>query len=151
MSKQQTLLDLLTSLIGQETQPTDWLEITQDRINQFADVTNDHQWIHVDVERANREVGGTIAHGLLTLSLFIGMLAQVSPPTGAKRTLNYGYNKIRFISPVPVGSRIRAHSKITEVGLKSGGISVTRVCTMEIKDHERPALVAEVIGVVFAD
>src|SRR5438552_5813726 len=108
----------LSTLAGQELGAGEWLQITQDRINQFADATNDHQWIHVDVERCRREspFGTTIAHGFLTLSLIPGLTKLAAcmrhPP---KHTLNYGLNKVRFVTPVPVGSRVRGRVTILDV------------------------------------
>jgi acyl dehydratase len=126
----------------------DWVEITQDRVNQFADVTGDHQWIHVDVERAKASpLGGPIAHGFLTLSL-IPMLGQVREGVKVsiphKQVFNYGLNRVRFISPVKVGARIRMRTTlqaVDEVG--PGALQITNVQTIEIEDAERPAMVAE--------
>jgi acyl dehydratase len=136
------------SLVGQELSVGDWLEITQDRVNQFADVTGDHQWIHVDVERAKASpLGGPIAHGFLTLSL-IPLLGQaregirVSLPH--KQVFNYGLNRVRFISPVKVGARIRMRTTLQAFDEVSPGVfQITNVQTIEIEGGERPAMVAE--------
>ena len=141
-------IDELKTLVGQELGVCDWVEITQDRVNQFADVTGDHQWIHVDVERAKASpLGGPIAHGFLTLSL-IPMLGQVREGVKVsiphKQVFNYGLNRVRFISPVKVGARIRMRTTlqaVDEVG--PGALQITNVQTIEIEDAERPAMVAE--------
>ena len=137
------------NLIGEETY-SDWLEITQDRVNQFADATNDHQWIHVDVERAKAAMGGPIAHGFLTLSLLAGMPTKGgSRVTGVTRGINYGLNKVRFTSTVPVGAKVRVKSKVVGAEERGGGVQVTRECTMEVQGADRPAMVAEWISMMF--
>src|SRR5262249_49481696 len=139
----------LKSLEGQEVAVGDWLEITQERINQFADATNDHQWIHVDPERCGREspFGTTIAHGYLTLSL-IPFLNQrsfhIRQPFGM--TINYGSNRVRFMSPVPVGSRIRNRMTLLELAEFSGGWQARWQVTIEIEGKGKPACVAEIIS-----
>lgn len=141
-------VDELKTLVGTELGVGDWVEITQDRVNQFADVTGDHQWIHVDVERAKASpLGGPIAHGFLTLSL-IPMLGQVRDGIKVsiphKQVFNYGLNRVRFISPVKVGSRVRMRTTlqaVDEVG--PGALQITNVQTIEIEGSERPAMVAE--------
>ena len=139
----------LKSLIGQELVAGDWLEITQERINQFADATGDHQWIHVDAERCKREspFGTTIAHGYLTLSL-IPFLNQRSLTIRQRfrMGINYGSNKVRFTSPVPVGSRIRNRIAVLEVSDIPGGWQARWQVTIEIEGKEKPACVAEVIS-----
>src|SRR3972149_9988395 len=103
------------SLVGKDEAMSDWLEITQDRVNQFAGATDDHQWIHVDVERAKKEMGGPIAHGFLTLSLLAGMPTKGGARiTGVSRGINYGLNKVRFTNTVPVGSKVRVRSKLID-------------------------------------
>ena len=139
----------LSGLIGQELGVSDWVTIDQDRINRFADVTNDHQWIHVDVERATREIGGTIAHGFLTLSMLSAMTYTILRIEGVTRGLNYGFNKVRFITPVPAGSRIRLREVLLAAEPKAGGLALTRECTVEIEGQSKPALVAEWMGVVY--
>jgi acyl dehydratase len=145
-------IDELKAMIGQETGVSGWLEITQDRVNQFADVTEDHQWIHVDVERAKASpLGGPIAHGYLTLSLLPGLRAHewqgVKMNLGAKMGINYGLNRVRFISPVHVGKRIRMRSKLLSVEeVQPNVYQMVSENTIEIEGQERPAMVAESIG-----
>jgi acyl dehydratase len=141
----------LPSLVGQETGVSDWVAIDQDRINKFADATGDHQWIHVDVARAAKEMPGgkTIAHGYLTLSLIPWLTGDFLNIAGVTRGINYGSNKIRFTNMVPVGSRVRARSKLTAVEPKAGGMQLTNEVTIEIDGQSRPACVAETIAIVF--
>ena len=141
-----TTFEDLAGAVGEDLGTTDWLEVTQERVDAFADATGDHQWIHVDVERARSgPFGGTIAHGYLTLSLipqFTPQLFSVDTP-GAK--LNYGVNKVRFPHPVKVGSKIRANAQITEVtDVPAGKQMVTRY-TIEIDGETKPACVAETV------
>ena len=141
-----TTFDQLTEAVGEDLGSTDWLEVTQERVDAFAEATGDHQWIHVDVERARSgPFGGTIAHGYLTLSLipqFTPQLFDLDTP-GAK--LNYGVNKVRFPNPVKVGSKIRANAEITEVtDVLAGKQMVTRY-TIEIDGESKPACVAETV------
>ena len=140
----------LASVNGLDLGCSDWVEITQDMINTFAEVTNDHQWIHVDVERAKKEIGGTIAHGFLTVSLMSGMSYGLLNVEGVTRAINYGFDKLRFTDVVRPGERIRLHQKIIAVEEKAGGVAMTRACTVEIEGKERPALVCEWVGVVYA-
>jgi acyl dehydratase len=140
----------LAALVGQELGVSDWLVIDQSRIDQFAEVTGDRQWIHVDVERAQREVGGTIAHGLLTLSLLPVLTASAVDIQAVARGLNYGFDKVRFISPVPAGARIRSRHWLKGVEPKAGGVAVTQTCTVEIEGADKPALVFDWIGVFYA-
>jgi len=139
----------LKSLVGHEVGVSDWVQVDQDRIDRFADLCGDHQWIHVDVERAKREIGGTIAHGFLTMSLMSTMSAQIMRVKDVKRGLNYGFNKLRFTGVVPAGSEIRMRMKIASVEPKAGGLAITRECTVEVKGQERPVLIAEWVGVVY--
>jgi len=141
-------IDQLRPYVGQELGVGAWLEITQDRVNQFADVTGDHQFIHVDVERAAQTpIGGTIAHGFLTLSLlpFLGRDRDgVKVDLHPKMVLNYGLNRVRFVSPVKVGARIRMRSALQAVDEVSPGVyQLTYGQTVEIEGAERPAMVAE--------
>ena len=136
----------LKSRTGQHLGHSDWLEVTQDRVNKFADATDDHQWIHVDVERAKAgPFGGTIAHGYLTLSLGVPLLAQVVRVEGIRMGINYGLNRVRFPSPVPVGSRIRAGAQLMSVEEFEGGAQSTFQVTFEIEGKDKPACVAEAI------
>jgi len=141
----------LPTLVGQEVGVSDWVEIDQARINTFADATGDHQWIHVDVERAKKEMPGgkTIAHGYLTLSLIPMLGAQTLRITGVSRGINYGCNKVRFTNMVPVGSKVRARQKLLSVEAKSGGQQMTNEMTIEIDGQQRPACVAETISLVY--
>jgi acyl dehydratase len=136
----------LSAHVGESIGTSDWLEITQDRINAFADCTEDHQWIHVDVERAKAgPFGGPIAHGFLTLSLapaLVGGLLQVS---GISMGVNYGLNKVRFVSPVPVGSKLRASGVLKDVSEISGGAQVVLEATFEVDGASKPSCVAELV------
>ena len=129
------------------------VEVTQDMINKFADLTGDHQWIHVDVERAKKEMPGgkTIAHGFLTLSLVPRMGASLITISKRSRGINYGSNKVRFTSPVPAGSRIRLRQRIVAVDeVEGNGVRVTTAATVEVEGQERPALIAEIMGLRYA-
>jgi acyl dehydratase len=139
-------LDELVAAQGSQLGPTEWLEVTQDRVNTFAEATDDHQWIHVDPERAaNGPYGGTIAHGLLTLSLIPHFSHQLYTVENITMAINYGYNKVRFITPVKVGAKIRARAEITKVDQLDGGVQATMTTTVEIDGSEKPAAVAESI------
>ena len=141
-----TTYDELGSAIGEELGTSDWLEITQDRVDQFADATGDHQWIHVDVDRAKEgPFGGTIAHGYLTLSLIPQFTPQIFSIETPGARLNYGVNKVRFPNPVKVGSKLRATATITEVtDVPAGRQMVTRY-VVEIEGADKPACVAETV------
>lgn len=139
----------LPSLVGQETGVSDWVQVDQARVNLFADATGDHQWIHVDVDRATREIGGPIAHGYLTLSLIPMLSAQILRVTGVTRGVNYGSNKVRFTGMVRVGKRVRMRQKLLSAEPKSGGLQMINECTIEIEGEDRPACVAETISVVY--
>jgi acyl dehydratase len=139
-------LDEFVAAEGAELGPTDWLEVTQDRVNLFADATDDHQWIHVDPERAaNGPFGGTIAHGLLTLSLLPHFTHQLYTVDNIAMAVNYGYNKVRFITPVRVGVKIRARAQIAKVDQLDGAVQATVTVTVEIDGSDKPAAVAESI------
>lgn len=137
--------------VGEELGVSEWVLIDQDRVNKFADATGDHQWIHIDVERARRELPtkGTIAHGYLTLSLIPFLAAKISRMEGVSRGINYGSNKVRFTNMVPVGSRVRARSKIIAAEPKGPGMQITNEVTIEIEGQDRPACVAETISIVY--
>jgi acyl dehydratase len=135
------------SMVGKEWGRSDWLQVTQDRINQFADATGDHQWIHVDPERAKAgPFGATIAHGFLTLSLIPGLAGSLVKVGGVRMGINYGLNKVRFPSPVRVGSRVRAVSKNLSVEDVEGGVQLVNQVTIEIEGQEKPACVAEMVS-----
>jgi acyl dehydratase len=139
-------LDELVAAQGAQLGPTDWLEVTQDRVNLFADATDDHQWIHVDPERAaNGPFGGTIAHGLLTLSLLPHFTAQLYRVQNVAMAINYGYNKVRFITPVKVGAKIRGRAEISKVDKLDGAVQAAMTLTVEIEGSDKPAAVAESI------
>jgi acyl dehydratase len=148
---QQTVLQDLAGKVGEEIHVSDWIEVTQERINAFADATGDHQWIHVDVDRARRESPwkGTIAHGYLTLSLYPmlrGLVASGGPVfPGVKQVINYGLDKLRFPSAVRAGSRVRARCRLLKVEEVPGGLQITEQYTVEIEGEPKPACVAEAI------
>ncbi|SVA62133.1 uncharacterized protein METZ01_LOCUS114987 [marine metagenome] len=138
--------------VGKDMGHSEWMTIDQKRINLFADATDDHQWIHVDEERAKNELPtkSTIAHGFLSLSLSVPLSAQVWNVTGAQMLINYGLNKVRFINMVPVGSKVRMSVKVKEVKeLDNGGTQVISEETLEIEGQEKPAYVAELIMVAY--
>ena len=146
-------IEELESLVGRTIGPSDWREVTQELIDQFADVSQDHQWIHVDVERARTEspFGTTVAHGNLTLALIDGFRPSLMESTGLKMAVNYGWNKVRFPAPVPSGSRIRASVEalsVDEVG--DGWHQIVQRWTVEVEGTEKPACVAESVGRVLA-
>ena len=136
-------IDEVRAAIGRHLGHSEWSEVTQEQVNQFADATGDHQWIHVDVERAKREIGGPIAHGYLTLALTNLFLPQVVEVRNVSMGLNYGTGKVRFPSPVPVGSRLRAGVELTAVDDIKGGIQTTMVITVEREGSDKPACVLE--------
>jgi acyl dehydratase len=135
----------LGGLVGREVATSDWLVVTQDRIDAFADATGDHQWIHVDSERARAETpfGATIAHGFLTLSLISALLRDAVTVEGPRMTLNYGLNRVRFVSPVPSGSRVRARIALGGIEDRGDSIQATWSVSVEREGGARPALVAE--------
>ena len=141
-----TTLAELPSLKGQVLGTSEWFAVTQDRVNTFADATDDHQWIHVDPERAAAEspFGGPIGHGFLTLSLFVPMWSQILRVTDVTMGVNYGLNKVRFPAPVPVGSRIRMIATLLEVEeVKGGGLQLTVGGVIEREGSEKPVCVLE--------
>jgi acyl dehydratase len=139
----------LASLVGQEVGVSDWVEIGQDRVNQFAEATGDHQWIHVDVARATQEIGGPIAHGFLTLSLIPMLGDTILHVSGVTRGINYGCDKVRFTGMVRVGKRVRMRQKVLAVEPRSGGVMVKNECTLEIEGEDRPACVAETLAILY--
>ncbi|MEQ9144296.1 MAG: MaoC family dehydratase [Parvibaculaceae bacterium] len=135
---------------GNEIGVSEWMEIDQDRINLFADATGDHQWIHIDPERTQKELGmPTIAHGYLTLSLLPKLMSEISGVKSVTRGINYGSNSVRFTNMVPVGSKVRGRVKLKEATPKSGGTQFVNEVTVEIEGQERPALIAETITLLF--
>ena len=135
-------------LVGQHLGHSDWVEITQERVNQFAEATGDYQWIHVDPERAKREspFGGPVAHGYLTLSLLPMLIPQILEVTGFRMGVNYGVDKVRFPSPVPVGSRVRADATLDSVQPIEGGLHMVVTVTVEIEGVSKPAMVATTVS-----
>ena len=147
-----TIFAAPADLVGAEGRalgPTDWLTIDQARVDGFAEVTGDHQWIHVDVERATKEIGGPIAHGYLTLSLIPFLGAGMLPIKGVTRGINYGSDKVRFINMVRVGKRVRMRQKLIGAEPKAGGMELKNECTIEIEGETKPACIAETISVVY--
>ncbi|WJJ14460.1 MaoC family dehydratase (plasmid) [Prescottella equi] len=141
----------LSALVGTTIGPTPWFEVTQERVDAFASSTEDHQWIHVDPDRAAESpFGGTIAHGLLTLSLGPFLSAQLVQASGFAHGLNYGYNKVRFPSPVPVGSRIRMRATVASVEPKPSGVHVVMAQVIEREGFDKPVLVAEAVSLLVA-
>ena len=144
----------LHTLINLELPASRWITVDQSLIDAFADATGDHQWIHVDVERATKENGGTIAHGFLTLSLLPAMSYDVLEIKGVSRGINYGFDKMRFTGVVPAGSKIRLRTTVSKIEEKNGGRLIYRNCIVEVQSAEgklfdKPALIAEWLGLVF--
>ena len=140
----------LKACVGEEIGVSEWLTIDQERINDFADSTGDHQWIHVDPERAKSELGmPTIAHGFLTLSLVPMLTSQISKISSVTRGINNGTNKVRFTNMVPVNSKVRAKSKLLEAQSKAGGTQLISEVSIEIEGQDRPAMIAETVSIVF--
>ena len=142
----------IQNYIDKPLTPSDWYQVTQEKINKFADATSDHQWIHVDEERAKKEMpdGKTIAHGYYMVSLLPKLAAQNAEIKNTSRTLNYGSDKVRFINMVKVGSYVRLNRTIVSCEeMKNGGFRVVNKCELEIKDESKPAFVAETISLHF--
>jgi len=143
----------MQALLGQEIGPSEWRTVTQDDIDDFARLSGDDQWIHVDVERAAKEspFGGTVAHGNLTLSLVDGFRKELISSTGFALGVNYGWNKVRFPAPVPAGARVRARAEVVSVEDKGGGWHevITRF-TLEVEGNEKPCFVGDSVGRVMA-
>jgi len=141
------IIENLRHRIGEEIAVSEWLEIDQNRVNLFADATDDHQWIHVDVDRARREspYGAPIAHGFLTLSLLARFSGELLRAEGVRLGLNYGLDKVRFISPVRVGDRLRARYTLRDLTDVDGGVQVSWTATIEIEGTEKPACVAQTL------
>ncbi|MEM7426587.1 MAG: MaoC family dehydratase [Pseudomonadota bacterium] len=135
---------------GNEIGVSDWMVVDQDRINMFAEATGDHQWIHVDPERTERELNmSTIAHGYLTMSLLVKFVQEVFEVQSVTRAINYGVNKVRFMNMVPVNSRIRGRIKLNRASLGSDSVRAISEVTIEIEGQERPAMVAETITLMY--
>lgn len=134
--------DDLETWVGRELGQSEWMLIDQDLVDRFAELTGDDNWIHIDRERARREIGGTIAHGLLILSIVPRLRREIVRPVGAGRVLNYGYDKVRFTSPIPVGSRIRLSMSVASVETRPDSKRLTQGIVIELENSSRPALVA---------
>jgi acyl dehydratase len=142
-------IEELKGLAGQTVGPSDWREVTQEDIDRFAELSRDHQWIHVDIERARREspFGTTVAHGNLTLSLIDGFRPSLLESTGFKLGVNYGWNKVRFPAPVPAGTRVRATGEVISVDeVGNGWWQVVTRFTVEVEGSEKPACVGDSVG-----
>ena len=139
------------NLEGEEVGLSDWVVIDQHRIDQFAEATGDYQWIHVDTERAAREMpdGKTISHGYLTLALIPALTSDFVEVQNLERAINFGLNKVRFYAPVPVGSRLRARAKVLDARRRAGALLLTSEVRIEIEDVKKPACVAETLGMYF--
>ena len=141
----------LPDLVGQELGLSDWVLVDQERVNRFAEATGDHQWIHVDVERAEAEIGGTIAHGYLTLSL-VPMLSQsMIEFAGMTRGINYGCNKVRFSNVLRTGKRVRLRQTVLACDRRAGGLQLVTECAVEIEGERRPACVAETVAILYGE
>ena len=142
----------INKFINKPLTPSEWYEVTQDKINKFADATSDHQWIHIDEESAEKEMPGgkTIAHGYFMVSLLPKLAAQNAEIKNTSRTLNYGSDKVRFVNMVKAGSQVRLNRTIISCEeMKNGGFRVVNKCELEIKDEDKPAFIAETISLVF--
>ena len=143
-------LDELEQAAGRDLGATDWVTLDQERINLFAEATGDHQWIHVNPEAAAQgPFGGTIAHGYLSLSLLPGLLPEVLTVEGARMGINYGIDRVRFTAPVPVGSQVRLKARLVSAEQRGGGVLYKLGVEVEINGSEKPALVGEVLYLVF--
>jgi acyl dehydratase len=147
--RRELTLAQISGMVGADLGASDWIEVTQERINAFADATGDHQWMHVDVPRANRERGGTIAHGLLILSLLPMLSDDLMRVTGYTHGFSYGYDHVRFSNPVRAGVRLRLRQSITGVEPKQDGLIVRVSCMIEIENDPKPALIAENLSLYY--
>ena len=146
-------IEELKNLVGEEIGVSDWIEMTQERINKFAEATGDHQWIHIDTERAKTELPGgtTIAHGFLTLSLLPKIVQSIYKVKGVRHSLNYGSDRVRFTAPVPAGSRVRGRYKLKSAEeVKNNGLKIIGETKIEIEGKDRPACIAESIGIIYS-
>ncbi len=146
-------IDDAKALEGKEVGISEWIVVDQQKINQFADATGDYQWIHVDLGRAARELpeGRTIAHGYLTLALIPALTSNFVEVENLVRAINFGCNKIRFYSPVPVGARVRARAVVLQARKRGGALHLTSEITMEVEGVKKPACIAETIGIYFVE
>jgi acyl dehydratase len=146
-------IDDARALIGEEIGLSDWAVIDQNRIDQFAEATADYQWIHVDTERARREMpdGRTIAHGYMTLALIPALTKDFIEVANLSRTINFGANKVRFYAPVQVGARVRARATVLQARQRGGALLLTSEVRIEIEGERKPACIAETLGMFFFD
>jgi acyl dehydratase len=153
MTRIITSIDDAKALEGQEVGLSDWAVIDQNRIDQFAEATADHQWIHVDTERAARELpdGKTIAHGYLTLALIPALTGNFIEVKNLTRAINFGLNKVRFYTPLQTGSRVRARATVSQARRRAGALLLTSEVRIEIENERKPACVAETLGMYFFD
>jgi acyl dehydratase len=153
MTRIITSIDDAKALEGQEVGLSDWAVIDQNRIDQFAEATTDHQWIHVDTERAARELpdGKTIAHGYLTLALIPALTGNFVEVKNLTRAINFGLNKVRFYTPLPSGSRVRARATVLQARQRAGALLLTSEVRIEVENERKPACVAETLGMYFFD
>ena len=153
MTRIITSIDDAKALEGQEVGLSEWVVIDQNRIDQFAEATTDYQWIHVDTERAARELpeGRTIAHGYLTLALIPALTGDFIEVKNLTRAINFGLNKVRFYTPLLTGSRVRARVKVLQARRRAGALLLTAQVRIEIEDERKPACVAETLGMYFFD
>ena len=151
MTQVITSIDDAKALIGKEVGLSDWAVIDQNRIDQFAEATTDHQWIHVDTERAARELpdGKTIAHGYLTLALIPALTGNFVEVRNMTRAINFGLNKVRFYTPLQVGARVRARATVLQARRRAGALLLTSEVRIEIENERKPACVAETLGMYF--
>ena len=153
MTRLITSIEDAKALEGEEIGLSDWVVIDQNRIDQFAEATTDYQWIHVDTERASRELpnGSTIAHGYLTLSLIPALTGHFIEVKNLTRAINFGLNKVRFYTPVPSGAKVRARATVLQARRRAGALLLTSEVRIEIEDERKPACVAETLGMYFFD
>ena len=146
-----TSIEDAKALEGLEVGVSDWIVIDQHRIDQFAEATNDHQWIHIDTERAAREMPGgkTIAHGYMTLALIPALTGGFVEVRNLERAINYGLNKVRFYAPVPVGSKMRGRATVLQARRRAGALLLTSEVRLEVEGERKPACVAETLGMFF--
>ena len=151
MTQVITSIDDAKAIIGEEVGLSDWAVIDQNRIDQFAEATADHQWIHVDTERAARELpdGKTIAHGYLTLALIPALTGNFVEVRNMTRAINFGLNKVRFYTPLQVGARVRARATVLQARRRAGALLLTSEVRIEIENERKPACVAETLGMYF--
>ena len=151
MTQVITSIDDAKALIGEEVGLSDWAVIDQNRVDQFAEATADHQWIHVDTERAARELpdGKTIAHGYLTLALIPALTGNFVEVRNMTRAINFGLNKVRFLTPLQVGSRVRARATVLQARRRAGALLLTSEVRIEIENERKPACIAETLGMYF--